>query len=83
MLTYFARAYAFDQVPLISWEPANDPVPALYYTIDAEAAVRGRRRERRAGHRCRHLTESAPEDDLLQGLLDLGDGSPGTRTAHW
>ena len=74
VLTYFARAYAFDQVPLISWEPANDPVPALYYTIDAEAAVReaaGANGAQAIG--VDTLTESAPEDDLLQGLLDLGD----------
>ena len=74
VLTYFARAYAFDQVPLISWEPANDPVPALYYTIDAEAAVRkaaGANGAQSIG--VDTFTQSAPEDDLLQGLLDLGD----------
>lgn len=74
VLTYFARAYAFDQVPLISWEPATDPVPAVYYTIDAETAVR----EAAGAHGAQAipvdtLTESAPEDDLLQGLLDLGE----------
>jgi len=71
VLTYFARAYAFDQVPLISWDPQRDPVDALYFTLDAEPAVR------RAAARSQTtpipvdtLTESAPEDDLLQGLLD-------------
>ncbi|HRY10332.1 MAG: zinc ABC transporter substrate-binding protein [Actinobacteria bacterium] len=74
VLTYFARAYAFDQVPLISWDPASDPVPALYFTIDAEAAVRDAAADNAAvAIGVDTLTESAPEDDLLQGLLDLGE----------
>jgi ABC-type Zn uptake system ZnuABC Zn-binding protein ZnuA len=74
VLTYFARAYAFDQKPLISWEPAKDPVPALYFTLDAEAAVRAAADANGAeAVPLDTLTESAPEDDLLQGLLDLGD----------
>jgi zinc transport system substrate-binding protein len=74
VLTYFARAYAFDQIPLISWEPSKDPVPALYFTIDAEAAVRKSAETHGAqAVPVDTLTESAPEDDLLQGLLDLGE----------
>lgn len=73
VLTYFARAYAFDQLPLILWEPAKDPVPALYYTIDAEAAVReAATRTDASAIAVDTLTESAPEEDLLQGVLDLG-----------
>ena len=71
VLTYFARAYAFDQVPLISWDPQRDPVSALYYTLDAEPAVR--EEAARTGTTpvpVDTLTESAPEEDLLQGLLD-------------
>ena len=71
VLTYFARAYAFDQVPLISWDRQRDPVSALYYTLDAEPAVR--REATRSGTTAvpvDTLTESAPEEDLLQGLLD-------------
>ena len=74
VLTYFARAYAFDQVPLISWDPVAEPVPALYFTIDAEPAVREAAAESDAeAIGVDTLTESAPEEDLLQGLLDLGD----------
>ncbi|MCU0278494.1 MAG: metal ABC transporter substrate-binding protein [Candidatus Nanopelagicales bacterium] len=74
VLTYLARAYAFDQVPLILWKPADQPVTALYFTIDAEPAV-----EQAADNAglsavgVDTFTESAPEEDLLQGLLDLGD----------
>ena len=74
VLTYLARAYAFDQEPLIAWKPAADPVRAVYYTLDAQQAVE----ESAAANGVDAvpvdtLTESAPEDDLLQGLLDLGD----------
>lgn len=74
VLTYLARAYAFDQVPLIAWRPDHDPVRALYFTIDAEGAVR----EAAAKHGLvarpvDTLTEAAPGDDLLQGLLDLAE----------
>lgn len=74
VLTYLARAYAFDQVPLILWKPSDQPVTALYYTLDAQPAV-----EDAAGDAglsavgVDTFTESAPSDDLLQGLLDLGD----------
>jgi len=73
VLTYFARAYAFDQVPLTSWRPRQDPVAALYFTPDSAAAAR-----KAAGTKglqavpVDSLTVSAPQDDLLQGLLDLG-----------
>lgn len=74
VLTYLARAYAFDQLPLIAWQPRKDPVRALYFTLDGEPAVR----KAAAANGVRALpvdtfTESAPEDDLLQGLLDLAD----------
>lgn len=74
VLTYLARAYAFNQVPLISWKPARQPVEALYFTIDAEAAVR----DAADGNGLKALpvdtlTESAPEEDLLQGVVELGD----------
>lgn len=74
VLTYLARAYAFTQVPLILWKPARQPVTALYYTIDAEAAVR--KAAQANGLKALSvdtLTESAPEDDLLQGVVELGD----------
>lgn len=71
VLTYFARAYAFDQVPLISWEPSRDPVRALYFTLDAEPAVRAAAdRSGTTAVPVDTFTQSAPEDDLLQGLLD-------------
>ncbi len=74
VLTYLAKAYAFDQVPLIAWEPQTDPVRAVYYTLDAQPAVE----EAAAANGVDAVpvdtfTRSAPEDDLLQGLLDLGD----------
>lgn len=74
VLTYLAKAYAFDQVPLISWQPDRQQVRAAYFTLDAQAAV-----ERAAAANgvqavpVDTFTESAPEEDLLQGLLDLGD----------
>jgi zinc transport system substrate-binding protein len=74
VLTYLAKAYAFDQVPLIAWKPDQQQVRAAYFTLDAQAAV-----ERAAAANgvqavpVDTLTESAPEEDLLQGLLDLGD----------
>lgn len=74
VLTYLARAYAFEQVPLIAWKPAKDRVRALYFTIDAQRAVG--KAAAQAGVRAVPVdtfTEGAPEDDLLQGLLDLGD----------
>lgn len=74
VLTYLARAYAFDQVTLIRWKPAELPVRALYFTLDAEPAVR----DEAVANGLRAipvdtLTERAPQDDLLQGLLDLAD----------
>lgn len=74
VLTYLARAYAFTQVPLILWKPARQPVNAMYFTIDAEAAVQ--RTARANGLKALPvdtLTESAPEDDLLLGVVELGD----------
>ena len=73
VLGYLARAYAFDQVPLILWKPQREPVRALYFTIDAEAAVRAQA----AMYDVKALpvdtlTEKAPNDDLLQGVLDTG-----------
>lgn len=74
VLTYLARAYAFTQVPLTSWEPAKQPVDAVYYTLDAESAVRKAAAVRAiTALPVDTLTESAPEDDLLQGVIDLGD----------
>lgn len=74
VLTYLARAYGFDQVPLISWQPGRDPVQALYYTIDAKGAVQDAAgRHGAIAQPVDTLTESAPQEDLLQGLLDLAD----------
>lgn len=73
VLTYFAKAYAFDQVPLISWDPTGSDVRALYYTLDAQAAV-----EQAATRRglvavgVDTLTEGAPEDDVLLGVEEVG-----------
>lgn len=74
VLTYLARAYAFEQVPLINWKPGTQDVEAIYFTLDAEPAVR--RAAQAAGVRARPIdtfTEGAPRDDLLQGLTDLGE----------
>ncbi len=74
VLTYLSRAYAFDQVPLIAWKPADQPVDALYYTLDAQPAVE--RAAREAGVEAVPVdtfTVSAPSEDLLTGLLELGD----------
>lgn len=72
VLGYLARSYAFTQVPLILWRPKNDPVRALYFTIDAENAVK--RAAARSGAKALPvdtLTEKAPNDDLLQGVLEV------------
>lgn len=73
VLGYLAKAYAFDQFPLILWKPKRDPVRALYYTLDAEAAVR---RTAAAADLLAvpvdTLTQKAPNDDLLQGVAALG-----------
>lgn len=74
VLGYLARAYALTQVPLIAWRPARDPVRALYFTLDAEPAVR--KASRISGVRAlpvNTLTERAPNDDLLQGVVEVGD----------
>jgi ABC-type Zn uptake system ZnuABC Zn-binding protein ZnuA len=74
VLTYLARAYAFDQVPLILWRPSKQPVSALYFTLDAEPAVR--EAAQASGLQAVPVdtfTGSAPQEDLLQGLLDTGD----------
>ncbi len=74
VLTYLAKAYAFDQVPLIEWEPGQEPVEAIYYTLEAAPAVR--EAAAAAGVRALPvdtLTEGAPNDDLLQGVLDIAD----------
>ena len=74
VLTYLARAYAFDQVPLILWKPGGQRVESLYYTVDAQAAVQtAAKRNGIDTVPVDTFTESAPEEDLLQGLLDLGD----------
>ncbi len=74
VLGYLARAYAFTQVPLISWRPDKQPVQAVYFTIDAEPAVRrAARAERVQALPVDTLTDAAPEGDLLQGIVDLGD----------
>ena len=74
VLTYLARAYAFDQVPLILWKPGEQRVESLYYTVDAQAAVQtAAKRNGIDTVPVDTFTESAPEEDLLQGLLDLGD----------
>lgn len=74
VLTYLARAYAFDQVPLILWKPADQPVDAAYYTLDAQPAVERAAREAGvAAVPVDTFTVSAPSDDLLTGLLELGD----------
>lgn len=74
VLTYLARAYAFTQVPLIEWKPTRQKVEALYFTLDAETAVR--KAARANGVRAlpvNTLTQEAPEGDLLQGVLNLGE----------
>lgn len=74
VLTYLARAYAFTQVPLILWQPDKDPVRALYYTYGAEPAVR--KAASTTGAQSLPIdtfTRGAPEDDLLQGILDTAD----------
>lgn len=74
VLTYFARSYAFTQVPLIAWRPTRDPIEAVYFTLDAEPAVR--KAARAAGVKALPvdtLTQGAPRDDLLQGVLNLSD----------
>jgi ABC-type Zn uptake system ZnuABC Zn-binding protein ZnuA len=74
VLNYLARAYAFDQVPLILWKPGGQRVESLYYTVDAQPAVEAAANRNGIGTvPVDTFTESAPEDDLLQGLLDLGD----------
>jgi ABC-type Zn uptake system ZnuABC Zn-binding protein ZnuA len=73
VLTYFAKAYAFDQVPLISWNPAGSDVRALYFTFDAQPAVaRAAARRGLATTGVDTLTEGAPEDDLLLGVEEVG-----------
>lgn len=73
VLTYFAKAYAFDQVPLISWDPAGSDVRALYFTLDAQPAVeRAAARRGLAAVGVDTLTEGAPEDDLLLGVEQVG-----------
>jgi hypothetical protein len=74
VLTYLARAYAFTQVPLIAWRPAKNPVEAVYYTLDAEPAVR--KAAGMAGVQALPIdtfTRGAPEEDLLQGILDTAE----------
>lgn len=74
VLGYLARAYAFTQVPLIAWRPKADPVRALYFTVDAEPAVRAAASaEGVAAVPVDTFTRSAPDDDLLQGVVDLAD----------
>jgi ABC-type Zn uptake system ZnuABC Zn-binding protein ZnuA len=74
VLTYLARAYAFDQVPLIQWNEDRQPVDALYYTFEAQPAVESAASRDQLGTvPVDTFTESAPEEDLLQGLLDLAD----------
>jgi zinc transport system substrate-binding protein len=74
VLTYLARAYALNQVPLILWgSRAGSDVTALYYTPDAEPAVR--RVAERRGLRAvgvNTLTAEAPQDDLLLGVEEVG-----------
>ena len=54
VLTYFARAYAFDQVPLIAWEPEQRAGERrCTYTLDAAAC--GAR-----GGRCAHGVTGGP-----------------------
>jgi zinc transport system substrate-binding protein len=74
VLTYLARAYAFTQVPLIAWKPSRQQVEAVYYTLDGEPAVRAAASANGViAVPVDTLTESAPEEDLLQGIIDLGD----------
>lgn len=74
VLTYLARAYALDQVPLISWTPSEKPVEALYFTFDAGKPVkRAASQNAVSAIPVDTFTQSAPEEDLLQGLLDLSD----------
>jgi zinc transport system substrate-binding protein len=78
VLGYLAKAYAFTQVPLIGWRPGQERVRALYFTLDAEPAVRSA--ATRAGVEVvgvDTLTQKAPNDDLLQGVSDLGDAVAG------
>lgn len=74
VLGYLARAYAFEQLPLIAWQPDDTAVAALYYTIDAEAAVRSAADQ--AGIKAVPidvLTEGAPRGDLLQGVVNTAE----------
>lgn len=80
VLTYLAKAYAFDQVPLIDWEPGQDRVEAIYYTLDAAPAVRDAAAA--AGVRAvpvDTLTQGAPQEDLLQGVLDTAEKIAGSQ----
>lgn len=74
VLQYMARAYALTLVPLIEYKPAEHKVQALYYTLDAQAAVeKAASSEGVKAVAVDTLTEGAPEDDLLQGVLSVGE----------
>lgn len=72
VLTYFSRAYGFDQIPTLLWDLEQAPVTALYATPDTRPAVR-----KVAGDlpvvTIDDLSRRAPSDDLLQGVLDTAD----------
>lgn len=68
VLTYFARAYGLKQVPMTEWRPGRQPVDAVYVTpgerpITDQTTVVG----------IETLANGAPEDDLLQGVLDTAE----------
>ena len=55
---------------------------SLYYTVDAQAAVQTAAKAQRNRHvPVDTFTESAPEEDLLQGCSTSATRSPRTRTA--
>lgn len=74
VLTYLARTYAFQQVPLILWNPRRQPVKAAYYTLDAAPAVRKAVKGTDvAAVGIDTLSDSAPRDDLLLGVARTGE----------
>lgn len=73
VLTYLAQAYAFEQIPLILWDPRKKPAGAVYFTADADVAAR------KAAAKANvpavpidTLVDRAPHDNLLLGLTHLG-----------
>ena len=74
VLTYLARTYAFEQVPLLLWKPAKQPVRAVYYTPEEARPVRKAAKDAGVDAvRIESLAHGAPADDLLAGVAMVGD----------